>query len=100
MVTLTEALILLGELRALGAEMPMAQAFALLLIARDEGLSLKDLAHRADIGMATASRYVAAFGPTGLNLVQAKEDPEERRKKIITLTPKGRATVKRILGER
>jgi hypothetical protein len=56
--------------------------------------------------MASASRYVSAFsapvveGRKGLGLVEAKEDPMERRKKIIRLTPKGRAVVKKILGEK
>ena len=92
MTSIHEALALLDKLRAVDADMPMAQAYALLLIARDEGLSLKELATRADIGMASASRYVSAFsvpsaeGRKGLGLVVAKEDPFERRKKIINLT--------------
>lgn len=93
-----EAMALLGRLRAVDADMPMAQAYSLLLIARDEGLSLKELAQRAEIGMASASRYVAAFS-LDMGLVIAKEDPMERRKKIITLTPKGKALIKKILGE-
>lgn len=106
MPSLHEALALLDKLRALDADMPMAQAYALLLIARDEGLSLKELSTRAQVGMASASRYVAAFsqpaapGRKGMGLVTAKEDPLERRKKIITLTPKGKATTSKILGER
>lgn len=106
MPSLFESLALLDRLRALDADMPMAQAYALLLIARDEGLSLKELSTRAHVGMASASRYVAAFsqpvapGKKGMGLVIAKEDPLERRKKIITLTPKGKATISKILGER
>lgn len=106
MTSLHEALALLDKLRALDADMPMAQAYSLLLIARDEGLSLKELATRAEVGMASASRYVAAFsqpsapGRKGMGLVMAKEDPLERRKKIITLTAKGRTTINKILGEK
>jgi DNA-binding MarR family transcriptional regulator len=87
------------------ADMPMSQAYSLLLIARYEGLSLKDLAHRANVGMASASRYVAMFGSQGyrgekgLGLVEALEDPMERRKKIIKLTPKGKTVVNKLLGE-
>jgi DNA-binding MarR family transcriptional regulator len=104
MQTLGTVLSLLGQLRGLDPDMPMAQAYCLFLIARDEGLSLKELAHRADIGMASASRYVSQFsepvvpGRKGLGLVLAKEDPLERRKKIITLTAKGKQVVSKIIG--
>ena len=82
--------------------MPISQALSLLLIAKYEGLSLKELANHAGVGMASASRYVSAFSPPkkagakGLGLVSAEEDPEERRKKIITLTPKGRSFMNRL----
>lgn len=94
----------LAELRDLDMDMPIAQALSLLLIAKHEGLSLSDLAKKAGVGMASASRYVAAFGkPTkpgakGFGLAVAVEDPMERRKKIINLTPKGRAFVAKLLG--
>lgn len=94
----------LKNMKSLNADMPVAQALSLLLIAKHEGLSLKELAERAGVGMASASRYVAAFGkPTGgrsqaLGLVAAVEDPEERRKKVITLTPKGRAFINKLIG--
>lgn len=94
----------LEELRDLDADMPIAQALSLLLIAKNEGMSLKDVAQQAGVGMASASRYVAAFGrpvkegAKGHGLVAAVEDPEERRKKIITLTPKGRTFVNKLTG--
>lgn len=93
----------LEELRDLDVDMPIAQALSLLLIARNEGLSLKELAQQAGVGMASASRYVATFGKPkkagakGYGLVTAVEDPEERRKKIITLTPKGRSFVNKLI---
>lgn len=105
-MTLGDALGLIMNLRDMDGDMPMAQAYCLLLISKYEGLSLKDLANRADIGMASASRYVAAFSKTGskgekgLGLVEAFEDPMERRKKIIRLTPKGKAVVAKLLGEK
>lgn len=101
---LGDAVELVFRLRQMSGDMPIAQAYCLLLIALYEGLSLKDLAQRADIGMASASRYVSMFssmtrpGEAGLGLVEAVEDPMERRKKIIKLTPKGRTAVTKILG--
>lgn len=38
--------------------------------------------------MAALSKW-HSFGKPGLDLVQAEEDPRERRRKIISLTPKG-----------
>lgn len=94
----------LTELRDLDMDMPIAQALSLLLIAKHEGLSLSELAQKAGVGMASASRYVAAFGkPTkpgakGHGLAVATEDPMERRKKVITLTHRGRAFVNKLIG--
>jgi len=93
----------LKSLRALDSDMPLAQAHCLLIIAQHEGLSVKELADRAGIGMASASRYISLFskpptpGRKGLGLVEAREDPLERRKKIVRLTPKGATTVKQIM---
>lgn len=89
-------------LRDLDSDMPMAQALSLLVIAENEGLSLKDLAEKVGVGMASASRYVAFFGKPsasgkkGLGLVVAVEDPMERRKKTITLTAKGRQVIAKL----
>jgi DNA-binding MarR family transcriptional regulator len=104
-VTVGAALWLVHNFRKLNSEMPIAQAYCLLLIAQYEGLSLKELADRADVGMATASRYVAELGKVGLKgkegmaLIDAVEDPMERRKKIIRLTPKGKTFVSKITGD-
>lgn len=105
-MTLGEALSLLRAIKQVDGEMPLQQLHCLFLIAEaEEGLSLSDLAKKADIGLATASRYVAALGKInrhkeeGLKLIEAFENPMERRKKIIRLTPKGKLTLKRALGE-
>lgn len=101
---LRDLMLALGQLRDLDPDMPMAQAMSLLEIATHEGLSLKELADRVGIGMASASRYVAAFGKPnpkgtkGHGLVVAVEDPMERRKKIITLTVKGRGFINKLGG--
>jgi DNA-binding MarR family transcriptional regulator len=104
MLSISEGLQFLSKLREIDSDMPMAQAHCLLLIAKNEGLSLKELADRADVGMASASRYISKFskpmsGRKGLGLVIATEDPLERRKKIIELTPKGRAFIETLTGE-
>lgn len=90
----------------LEAEMPLQQLHCLLVIAQaEEGLSLTDLSQKVGIGLATASRYVAALGKQnrhreeGLFLVEAFEDPMERRKKIIRLTAKGKIAVQKLVGD-
>ena len=88
------------------AEMPLQQLHCLLVIAQaEEGLSLTEIAQKVGIGLATASRYVAALGKQnrhreeGLLLVESFEDPMERRKKIIRLTTKGKAALNKLMGE-
>lgn len=92
------------KIQELDPEMPLGMVFALFVIAskEPEGLSLSDLAKEANIGLASASRYVSALGKQdrrrqkGFELVDAREDPMERRKKIVTLTPKGRVLIKKL----
>ena len=88
------------------SEMPLQQLHCLLVISQsEEGLSLTELAQKVGITLATASRYVAGLGKQnrhreeGLLLVEAFEDPMERRKKIIRLTPKGRIAVQKLVGD-
>lgn len=106
-MTTHEALKLLNGIRQVDPEMPLAQAMCLFVIAeKDEGLSLTELSKKVGIGMATASRYVASlnnitrYKTEGLRLVESFEDPMERRKKIIRLTPKGKIALRKILGEK
>lgn len=87
-------------------EMPLQQLHCLLVIAQsEEGMSLTDISQKVGIGLATASRYVAALGKQnrhreeGLLLVESFEDPMERRKKIIRLTKKGKAAINKLVGE-
>lgn len=96
MENLSTALGILSNLREIDPNMPVSEALSLLLIAKYDGISLKDLASKADVGMASASRYVRTFS-LERNLVTATEDPDERRKKVISLTAKGKSTIKRIL---
>ena len=66
-------------------------------ILKYEGISMKDLAEKVGIAQSSTSRNVAALskwhrlGKEGLDLVEAIEDPAERRRKIVYLTSKGKA---------
>lgn len=100
------ALRILTGIAAIDPEMPLQQARCLFIVAQsEEGMSLSEIAKKAGIGLATASRYIGALGKInrhreeGLLLIESFEDPMERRKKTIRLTPKGRITIRKILGD-
>ncbi|WP_114393383.1 MarR family winged helix-turn-helix transcriptional regulator [Oleisolibacter albus] len=92
----------LGAFRTLDPDLPIQYALSFLTIAQNEGLSIRDLSERLGIAQSSASRNVAAlskwhsFGKAGHDLVQAEEDPRERRRKIITLTDKGRELARQL----
>lgn len=94
----------LEAFRTLDPDLPIQYALSFLTIAQNEGLSIGELAERLGIAQSSASRNVAAlsrwhsFGKAGLDLVQSQEDPRERRRKIVTLTDKGRAFLDNLAG--
>ncbi len=105
-MTLSEVDRVLTGISAIDPEMPLQQARCLFIVAQsEEGMSLSDIAKKAGIGLATASRYIGALGKInrrreeGLKLIESFEDPMERRKKIIRLTPKGKIIIQKITGE-
>jgi DNA-binding MarR family transcriptional regulator len=85
----------LEEFRRYDPDMPIQYALSFLTIAQHEGLSMGDLAQRLGIAQSSASRNIAAlsrwhsFGKDGHDLVEALEDPRERRRKIVSLTSRG-----------
>ena len=95
---------LIHAIRLLDSEMPLPQVHVLFLVAAAgyEGMSMGELCRKAEIGQASCSRYVSALGKQdrhreqGLGLVQATEDPLERRRKIVTLTTKGQGFINKV----
>lgn len=87
----------LSKIRQLSPDMPVSQVLCLLTVARKspEGLSISDLAKSLGLSLPTASRYVAELGKhgirnkDGLQLLAARENPLERRQKLVVLTDKG-----------
>lgn len=94
----------LEAFRKLDPDLPIQYALSFMTIAQSEGISIGELAERLGIAQSSASRNVAAlsrwhsFGKAGLDLVQAQEDPRERRRKIVTLTDSGRAFLAGLRG--
>lgn len=83
------------EFRKLDPELPTQTANTFLFIAMHEGCTMRELAQALGVAQSTMSRNVSALskihrlGKAGLNLVQRDPDPYERRRVIVTLTPRG-----------
>lgn len=83
----------------------VAQVFLMVAKAGDEGVSLTDIATKANLGLSSVSRHVAALGKInrrheeGFGLIQTHEDPMERRRRICTLTPRGKAFMNQLVKE-
>lgn len=75
---------------------PLQIIHAFVIVARNEGKSLTELAERLGANMSTASRHLLDLGERnrrrepGYGLVEAKADPMNLRQKQYTLTPKGK----------
>ena len=92
----TKIIMLFNEFRKLDADMTIHQAVCFMYVVKYNGITMKELADRIGIAQSSTSRNVAALskwhrlGKEGLDLVEAIEDPAERRKKRVSLTPKGK----------
>lgn len=94
----------IASLREEDEQMPAQMAQCLLCVALRPGLTMQELGDMVGISQSSCSRNIAAlgewhrFGKPGLNLVEAVEDPRERRRKVAFLTPKGRQRIGKVLG--
>lgn len=90
------------ELRKFDPEMPAQTVNLFLLVCMHPGITQKDLAIRLGVSQASISRNTAALSKVhrlntpGHDLVVATEDPVERRRKVVHLTPKGRRVMEAI----
>lgn len=84
------------RMRDLSATMPVSQLQMFLLVSLNEGASLGELAEAADMKKSTASRYLLDLsdktraGDAGYGLITRDADPQELRRNMYALTPKGR----------
>jgi DNA-binding MarR family transcriptional regulator len=82
-------------------EFPLQYLLCLIEISLDEGLSLTTLAERTSLSLSTISRIVGALSDFRQNgqpyqLIEIKISATERRRKELTLTPKGRAFLQKM----
>ena len=99
---LTCAIRVIEEFRHINPEMQAQQMLTILLIASEEGITVKEVAERIGISQAAASRCVADWtGWTyrkvqGPDYIEPKVDLTDTRRKPLHLKPKGRAFVQRL----
>jgi DNA-binding MarR family transcriptional regulator len=100
---ITQILALLDPLFAIRATLPARAIQAFLLVAQKEGLSVGEYAKRAGLSPTTMSRNLLDMGERdrnyeeGAGLVEGKENVLNRREKLYSLTPKGRALLASII---
>ncbi len=101
MERINDFLRLLRELQKIDPEFPLQYAVCLGVISLREGLSISCLAEETNLSLSTVSRIVGALStarqkgePYGL--IRTKVSPNEKRRKEIYLTPKGRLFIQSI----
>jgi len=92
---------MLQMLREIDGEFPLQYGICLAQIAMDEGMSLTALSKKTNLGLSTVSRIVGALSKYRQNgnpygLVELKVSPQERRRKELYLSEKGRALMDNI----
>lgn len=100
-----EFLSVLETIRTIDPDMPIQQCATLFYVAGNESCIMQDMASALGFSQSSASRNVAALskmhrlGKPGLDLIVAEEDPAERRRKLLSLTPKGKRVVEMVLAK-
>lgn len=90
--------------REIDKEMPMQMLQSLLCVALRPGLTMQNLSEMTGLAQSSASRNIQTLGKwhrvgkPGYDLVEAVEDPEDTRRKIMFLTPKGKSFTSKLLG--
>lgn len=96
-IPLTKSLRMMQEMRRLVPEMSVREAQVLLFIARCPGISQTDVALETGMSKGRVSTYVDLLGEReGRGFVSVRDTPEDRRLRVLRLTPAGDAFVKRL----
>lgn len=94
---------ILDEFRRLDPDMPIQTCLLFILIAQNEGSSQSIFEKALGISRSSISRGAARISQygwnskPGLNLVDMREDPADRRYKVLSLTSTGRQLITQIV---
>jgi len=87
----------------LNQTIPVGAVLMFLTVALNEGLSQGELVDKSGIKKSTASRYLLDLsdktrtGDQGYGLVKGEIDPDELRRKMYSLSPKGRKIIQKLI---
>lgn len=89
---------LLRELQKIDQEFPLQYAVCLAEISQNEGMSLTQLSEKTGMALSTVSRIVGALSKhrqkgKPFELIKVTVSKEERRRKELHLTTKGKAVI-------
>jgi len=90
-------------LRNVDDDMSTAMILSLIEVMCEEGEDMQAVADRIGVPYTTVTQCFSGLdvhgrgGKPGLSLVRAVVDPECRRRKVLTLTPKGRKLRQRLI---
>ena len=90
------------QFRGIDARMQAQTIQTFLWVAGHDDMPMKDLSDALHISQSSVSRNVSALSKwlrthdAGPDLVEAYEDPFERRRKIVRLTPRGKKLAGRV----
>jgi DNA-binding MarR family transcriptional regulator len=102
--TLAGILRVLGLFQSLDRHISIEGIKTLILIALNENKSVNDYARMAGVGGGPMSRRIGDLGELdrnlnpGLQLVESRPDPLDRRLTLVRLTHQGRAFIVRVAG--
>lgn len=92
----------LSRLRDLYSDMTILQAMCFLIVAGRPGIAQRELYRELGTTDSAASRVVALLSDVGsrsgvgLDLIETRIDPEDRRNRILTLTRRGERLIEDI----
>lgn len=100
-----DLILVVEEFRKLDPEIQAQTVMTFLMVAEKPGISMKTMQDSLGIARSTMSRNVAylsshktAAGKKGHGLLESREDPEDRKQKLVYLTSKGRAVMASLLN--
>lgn len=101
-LTIAKGLRFVEEFRKMDPEMQMQTAAVFLTVVIEPGITMRRMGDKLGLSQASCSRNVTSLSKwrkeniPGHDLVEAVEDPSERRRKIVHLTPKGKRVAESI----